>query len=241
MSSFSATLAGVDGCRAGWIAAVGDAGMSTIRLVVGTSLASLVEQHPEVTLWAIDMPVDLPAGKPQDEGLRDCDAAARTRLGWPRSSSVFSAPPKPVLAAQSYEEACELSVALSGQKLSVQAWNLVPKVREVQALLVERPELVGRLFETHPELCFAQMNGGKGIEASKKTPEGRATRLRLLSAEFGQAAIRRAMASTKGIKQVANDDKIDALAALSAARRHRDGQTRQVPGNAPPESPRIVY
>lgn len=238
----------MDGCRAGWVAAVAPADVSQVRLVVVASLQEFAEQHPGLQHWALDMPVDLPRGKPDDDGLRRCDEQARAKLGWPRSSSVFSAPPVGVLAASDHAEACEIAAAASERKISVQAWNLVPKIREVRALLEADPTWRGRMFETHPELCFARLNEGDGVEAAKKTPAGRATRLRLLATVFGRTVVDRALRTAKGAKGVANDDKIDAMAALVAALRAARSDSNVLPSKTKGQSktdheaePRITF
>ena len=61
-------------------------------------------------------------------------------------------------------------------------------MRELDALLDSRPPLRNRVFEAHPELAFARLNGGAPVLASKKTEEGQRVRLALLaSAGFEQS------------------------------------------------------
>lgn len=234
-------LAGIDGCRAGWVAALAPSDLSHVTLVVFDTLNEFAAAQETVEHAAIDMPVNLPVGRPTDEGLRRCDESARKQLGWPRSSSVFAAPPSGVLKAADYEQACQTAEQASGRRISVQAWNLVPKIREVQELLTSDSRWRDRLFETHPELCFARLNGGEGVAASKKTPEGRAARLRLLASVLGRGVVDRALRTAKGAKGVANDDKIDAMAALLAAFRRSRGEHRCLPNNAEASEPKIVF
>jgi predicted RNase H-like nuclease len=111
------------------------------------------------------MPIGLP-----DRGPRACDIEARRRLG-PRRSSVFPAPLRPMLDAPTYADA--LSIA----GLSKQAYNLIPKIREVDALMA--PDRQRTVVEVHPELCFARLLGHP-CRSPKRTVEGRAERLAVL-------------------------------------------------------------
>jgi predicted RNase H-like nuclease len=44
----------------------------------------------------------------------------------------------------------------------------LPRIQEVDQLLIRRPELAGRVFEAHPEVSFALMHGGEPLPAPKK-------------------------------------------------------------------------
>ena len=84
-------------------------------------------------------------------------------------------PPRcgPCSAAGTYAEALAASRAASGVGLSRQAWNLVPKIREVEA--AARAVGADRLAEVHPELAFAAMAGAP-LPHPKRSPAGRAER-----------------------------------------------------------------
>ncbi len=111
--------------------------------------------------------IDIPIGLPS-VGPRACDVTARARLG-ARRSSVFPAPVRAVLGAASYADARARAVAASGRSLSVQAWNLVDRIADVDAAPIDH----GRVVEVHPELVFASLAGPLG---PKKTPDGAAAR-----------------------------------------------------------------
>jgi len=155
---------GVDGCPGGWIGALVTGG-SVEWLLLPDAAAVLAVSASAV---GIDIPIGLPA-----EGPRACDVAARALLG-PRRSSVFPAPVRDVLAATSYADACDLSRAASGRALSVQAWNLVPRIADVDAATVEH----ARVVEVHPEVVFARL---AGVLPPKKTAEGAALRVAALT------------------------------------------------------------
>ena len=78
---------------------------------------------------AIDIPIGLAARR--DPGG---PTSRRGRRLGPRRSSVFPAPARSVLAATTYEEACALSRAACGKAISKQLFNILPKIREVDAL-----------------------------------------------------------------------------------------------------------
>ena len=120
------TVIGVDGCRDGWFYFRSDS--DVISSGVAGNFAGLVEGLPPGSRVFIDIPIGL-----IDSGSdgRECDRLARRALGSPRSSSVFSAPAFPMLAATSYEEAKRKSDQAIGKKLSRQAFAIVPKIKEV--------------------------------------------------------------------------------------------------------------
>lgn len=214
------TVVGVDACRSGWVAvALGDDG------VVGAALAATVPEvldllavHGPVERIGIDIPIGGLEGRP-----RACDDLARARLG-PRRSSVFAAPDPRVLHAATYAEANARSKALTGRGLAKQAWNLVPRIREVAALVAER-----RLdpAEVHPELCFRELAGAP-LPHPKTTWAGIRHRERLLAAAGLVLPDDLGAAGAAGV-----DDVLDAAAVAWTARRWARGESWLLPD--PPE------
>ena len=199
-------LVGVDGCRAGWAVAV-DHGDGTTELAVVGRFAEVLALG--AGLVALDMPIGLPA-----VGPRSCDVAARRRLG-ARRSSVFPAPVRAVLGARDHADAVARSRAACGRGLSIQTWNLVPKIAEVAAE-VEPGDAVA---EVHPELSLATLAGAP-LATGKRRAAGRSQRLALLSPAFPDLAERLA-ARPPGC---APDDVLDAYATLWTARRMAAGR-----------------
>jgi predicted RNase H-like nuclease len=199
---------GVDGARGGWVAVE----------VVGSALTARVlrwHRLPAITdvlaLAADVVGIDMPIGLP-DRGRRAADLAAKSLLGaaHPR---VFLTPPRGVLDATSYEEAARLHRELTdGLGLSVQTWNIVARIHEVD-VVADDP----RLVEVHPELSFAAM-GGTGALPSKKTAAGRAARL---------ATIGGWLPGLDGVP--GGDDGVDALACAWSAVRWYAGTARTLP------------
>ena len=188
-----ARIAGVDGCRRGWVVATED-GVVGVASTIADVLAL------DVDVVAIDMPIGLP-----DAGQRACDVDARRELG-ARRASVFATPVRACLAAASYEDALARHRAADGRGLSRQAFNLLAKIRELDAIGPDR-----RLHESHPELAFARLLGHVPVH-SKRTAAGRAERLLALQLD--------APPTCPG---AAVDDVLDALALVHTARHIAEG------------------
>jgi predicted RNase H-like nuclease len=204
-------VAGIDGCRAGWVVATLDvSGSGRPRAVVSFEvlLAPVVERLGDGRLVAIglDMPIGLP-----DTGPRLADAEARARLG-ARRSSLFPTPPRAVLGALDYADALARARSATGRGISRQAFNLLPKMREVAAAV--SPALQPALCEVHPETSFAAI-GGRPCRYSKRTAEGIAERVALLSPLID--GIGAALAHPVG--GATADDVLDACAAAWTAAR----------------------
>jgi predicted RNase H-like nuclease len=223
-------VAGVDGCRGGWIAVVlglndsGQAERCASHLCPDFAAVLALAEHPCVI--AVDIPIGL-LDRAQPGG-RACDRAARVLLGGRRGSSVFSPPARPALSAQRYEDVA----SLNGAGVSKQAFNILGKIREVDELMT--PERQRRVVEAHPELAFASLAGGP-IRHNKKTPAGRAARLRLLRRYFGRALLDPTSVRLQhGRAKVGTDDVLDACVLALVADRLRQRRASRVPAGAPP-------
>ena len=162
----------------------------------------------------VDIPIGLPAGK---EG-RDCDKEARFKLGRKRGSSVFPAPVRAILGARDYEDAKMRSQDACGKKISKQAWEIVSKICEVDELMRRNDKAKHFIREVHPELCFWALNGGRPMENKKKDKSGFHERKSVLSRWLPKADL--LVSSVRQqflVKQVGNDDIVDATAAAVTA------------------------
>jgi predicted RNase H-like nuclease len=218
-------VAGVDGCRGGWVVVLLE--LDGERRVVGES-CRVVESFqnvialPETPRFvAVDIPIGLPTVAMP--GGRACDREARRMLG-KRGSAVFSPPVRAVLSADCYEKAVTLSRASSRHTIGItkQVFGLVPKLREVHDAMT--PDLQLRIREVHPELSFAVMNGGEPLGSSKRSEEGKARRLALLGQHF--SGVDDALG---GVRKSALPDVIDAYAAAWSAWRMARGKARYIP------------
>lgn len=213
-------LRGVDGCPKGWIAVSWDLGTGRVTHHVFTDAESLLrDSSAEVT--TIDIPIGLPNSSP-----RRVDGEARKLLR-ARASSVFPAPARAALAAQTYKEACSLSQAACGKSLSQQAYGILPKIKAVDTVLQQNPGLAKRVLEIHPELCFYFWADQNPMRHPKLSGFGFAERLELVRTVFGDAAeeIREAVPRS----EAGDDDILDALAALWTAQRIHSGNAVRLP------------
>ena len=212
-------VAGVDGCRAGWIAALMKVGNPLFaRILVAPTLAAIVDAPERPAVIAVDMPIGLPE-RTKGSG-REPEQLIRPLLGQ-RQSSVFAIPSRQAVYAQDYGEACLLALATSDppRKVSRQGFGIFPKIREIDALLCARPELADQVFEVHPELAFWALNGRRALEQPKKVkgvPYEPGMRLRrALLKESGLLAD--GIINSPSPKGAAADDLLDALAGLTLA------------------------
>lgn len=223
-------VAGVDGCKRGWFKVSREIEISELRFDVVNRAADLLDGAPSPEILAIDIPIGLP-----DEGRRECEQLARRRLGRPRASSVFPAPIRPAIRARSREEASEITAAIDGRRVGAQAWGIYPKIREVDELLQSSPDARVRIREIHPELCFWSWSGNRPIVPKKQSREGRAIRLRLAEDWLGPGVLARARGDYLK-KDVADDDILDAIAALWTATRIARGEAETIPIDPPVDS-----
>jgi len=208
-------IAGVDGFRGRWIAAL-DSGDGNTKLELIQSFQTILGRE-DLSLIVIDVPIGLLLA-----GERECDRAARKLIG-KRRSSVFPAPIRAMLDAETYEEACEKRYRVEKKKCSVQLYSILPAIRDADNRLT--PALQSRVREGHPEVSFTLLNDGSPMRHPKKTPAGRDERLMLLAGHFRDVQERVARISKIG----AETDAIDAYALLWTARRLRQGISKSLP------------
>jgi predicted RNase H-like nuclease len=209
------TFIGIDGCRAGWFCVMLDEGDSA-SCCVAPDARAVAELALEATSVLIDIPIGLPDSGPDG---RLCDREARQRLGRRRAASVFSAPARRTLAAASYPQALELNRQATGRGLSKQAWNIVPKIREIDTLLCGHGALRGVLRECHPELCFRALDGKQAMHYNKKKREGQQERLQVLEKVLPQCYALFEQACGEFLRrEVARDDIIDAMVCAVTAK-----------------------
>lgn len=228
-----ARCAGVDGCPDGWLVVLGPRtrGPATWRnaqCAVLANAAVLWERCQSCELVLIDMPVGL------SRAPRACDGAARAVLGR-AAPRVFPAPCREATRAGSYAQANALSRTLSARGLSKQAWNIVPKIRQLDELLARQPASLGVLRECHPEVCWWGLTGAP-ILASKKTPQGQGHRLEVLERFAPGAAsfCTHAHAMLRAQRcRCALDDVLDAMVAFVAAQAP-PGRLRTLPDGPVP-------
>ena len=210
-------VGGADGCRTGWVVCRRDAdGTLDIRVV-----KTLAEACEGLSILAVDMPigfVDVP--RPP----RACEVEARKLLPG-KASSVFPTPCRPALACTTHAEANALSKTL-GVGINQQTFHLFPEdARGRSSCCAATPALQRIVYEAHPELAFARMNGGKPVLSKKRQPDGYAERRRLLAGTASRRKVER-------LSGAARDDILDAIAVCRTATADRRRHAR--PASAPP-------
>jgi threonine dehydratase len=229
---------GVDGCRVGWIAALaygataGGWSRTELRLLrrEDGGFASLVREC-EAMNERPTLAVDVPIGLPPTAGLRVCDREARTQLGR-RWMCVFPAPDRELFSL-GFEDARALVLARRGPAgtrrdhpiMSKQAFAILPKIEEVDAVMCADLSRQEWIVEVHPEVCFIVLAKklGEAVPPTGLPPKqrtaGRLARLALLQRVFSDVSERVAAANWPR-SDVGADDVLDAYAALWTARRH---------------------
>lgn len=231
-SAHEVWLAGIDGCKAGWIAAFIQPEGEACEIALFPRFADMAATRTLAAI-AVDMPIGLPART--GAGGRAAENAVRPLLG-ARQSSVFSVPARAAINAADYRAACDAALATSDppRKVSKQLFNIAPKIREVDAALRADAGLAARTYEVHPELAFWRLNGGRPLMEPKKVKgrcyePGLALRRGLLIA----AGLPAAAVNATPPKGAAPDDLLDALACAAIARRIHAGVAKPFPDPPP--------
>lgn len=234
------TIAGADGCKAGWVAVTLAPGRTPVAAVY-PAFAELVSGLPPDAIIAVDMPIGLPDFT--NSGGRGPERLVRPLLGQ-RQSSVFSIPsraaiyaePGPFASVEEYYAAHRRASDVARKTsdpprgVSIQAFGIFPKIREIDALLIERPDLRSHIFESHPEVAFCQLNGRRPMATPKKVknrinPAGMEERRTLLASR----GLPRSFLDQAPPRGAASDDFLDACAMLLIAARITSGEAKPLP------------
>lgn len=222
------TVAGADGCRAGWLCVLRQSEPPFEERAFLASRFEDILAHPSrPAVIAVDIPIGFPevitgAG-------RDCDCAVRKILG-KRAASVFSPPARAVFHETDYRQACLAAQAASDppRQISKQMFHLFAKIREVDGVI--SPETP--VFECSPEAAFWAMNSRSPLAEPKKErgrlhPPGLEMRRSLLTSHGYSAAF---LHETRFPRAKAGcDDFLDACACSWSAARILNGAAVQFP------------
>ena len=213
-------VAGVDGCPNGWlvvIAVTEPLRVFSVRVVADFDRILRQTQHCDAV--GIDIPIGL-----SERDRRKPDIEARRVLSPLRHHSVFPSPLRQVLVATSYREACDISqhFHVEEKKISKQTHALMPKIKEVAALMT--PQLQDRVREVHPEICFWALNDHQPLDDHKSTSGGEQQRRMLLASVFANDP-----SEFDVPVGAAQDDLYDACAAAWTASRIATGTEERLP------------
>ncbi len=229
---------GVDGCPAGWVAAIAGEG-GPVEIAVFPNIEELVtaiRARGSAPIIAVDVPIGLPS----TPGHRPCDKQARAMLKSPekarsRELSVFQVPDRELIALTTFEQVQAMVAKRregdpTARGISKQSFAIAPKIREVDAFVRAAPGCEEWLLEVHPEVCFREMSGLKGPLLPKATAVGKAERAALLPIALGEFGITvpAPMPKVSGAKP---DDVLDAFVGLWTALRHRAAKSAVLGGD----------
>ena len=230
-------FAGVDGCPAGWLACLIDSdGALPPEIRLYPRFADLLAEVAGII--AVDMPIGLPDRI--GPGGRGPERLVRPLLG-ERQSSVFSIPSRTAVHAgegldegAAYAAACAAALATSDppKKVSKQGFHLFPKIRELDRAIT--PDLATRVVESHPELAFAMLNGGRPMALPKKVknrpnPPGLDERRDLLATH----GLPRELTNARPPRGAGPDDLLDACVLALVASRIARGEAISFPADPP--------
>lgn len=213
----NAQWAGIDGCRGGWIVAFTDQYSIVVNWI--GSLHELKELGIRSCL--IDMPIGLSAERHIDQDLRQV-------LKPVRHHSVFSTPVRAAVYSDDYVLAKSINKEATGKSISIQSWNICPKIKEVDQFIQDTSNDFTAI-ESHPEYCFYRLNQNKHLQHKKSTPAGVDERIKLLhtyKAEYTKAFELALKSFTR--KAVKADDILDAL-CLHLTGQHELGYIKNEP------------
>ncbi|HEX6360283.1 DUF429 domain-containing protein [Actinophytocola sp.] len=207
------TVLGVDACRGGWVGVAWSGASVTTHFA--TTIAELADRAGPLAVIAIDIPIGLP-----DHTCRQADLAAREFIR-PRQSSVFMTPVRATLDVRQHQRANAINRERTGQGMSIQAFSLLPKIKEVDDWRSRAP---CRVVEIHPEVSFTELAGTP--PPPKKTWAGAERRRELLSEAGLTLAGPLGEAGKAGV-----DDVLDAAVAAWTARRVHQGEAIPLPSH----------
>lgn len=222
-------MAGVDGCRAGWVIVLVSPQTQEhqesqeVKVQLRADFGDILTLHPRPEIIAIDIPIGLL--EERQAGGRACDQLAR-RLLPGRTSSVFSPPIRRLLDATEYGQVRQ-------HGLSIQAFGILPKIREVDALMA--PALQRRVCEVHPELAFRSLVGAP-MQNNKKTLAGREERIQALERIEVFQTLRHTLdtvSATYRRSQIGVDDFLDACVLAWVAVRIANAEATCLPAEPP--------
>ncbi len=200
-------VVGVDGCKYGWVAVAIDRD-GNFEISMHSTFDTIFTTYPKASKYLIDMIVGLGTTKVE----RNIEKLARQKLKPNRTSSVFTPPCRAAVYEKNYEAAKIKNIAITGKSISIQAWNIVPKIIEVDQFILKNKSFQKRIFESHPEICFAGLNNGKPMMEKKSKLEGRKERMDLLEKYFPKSKSIFEKGRQQFLKkEVKDDDLVDAL------------------------------
>lgn len=214
-----ASYVGVDWASRGWLAVVVDGGEWTVRM------------HPSIhSVWfeyntAESILIDIPIGLPEFQ-RRECDRGAKEFLGSGRARSIFWTPCRDAVEQNIYDDAKQANIDARDDSLSSQAWELIPRIQEVDRFLRDINEARTILLESHPEVCFKAFakgnlpskHGNNGLDHRRKILEEVDECIKGVYDKFVEKYIDGQPSWARRIGNSNRDDLLDAMVLALAAK-----------------------
>lgn len=193
---------GIDGCKGGWICALLEG--RKLSIMRFPSITDIMNVYSDASSVLIDMPVGLQSNT---EHIRP-DTYARQIIR-ERASTIFPAPCRQAIYAETVSQAYEENVRVLGKKFTPLTVAIIPKIREVDYFLQSNPHYKNRILESHPEVCFAILNG-RTIVTKKNEFDGINERISILHRFLPMLSVNYISDASKQFKCMM-DDIIDAI------------------------------
>ena len=96
-----------------------------------------------------------------------------------KKKQCFYTPIREALEAPTYQLGNQINKSISGKGISIQAWNIGHKIKEVNQFLSQNRFYQKKMSESHPELCFELLNNGPLNHS--KTLSGMEERIKIIN------------------------------------------------------------
>lgn len=213
---------GIDGCKGGWIIAVYETGKLCVEKYV--SVEDIFEKYPKFENAFIDMVIGLPSSAAD---IRPDEDAKKILKG--RKSTIFSVPSRQALYEETEKNQKEANIAALGKSLSSQTLCIIPKMRELDQFLDKHKNYANVIQESHPEVCFARLNGTV-VMTKKKEYEGLVQRVAILKKYLSELTVEYVKEKARTLKCKA-DDIVDAIVLVVTANLNSQGLCETIPEN----------
>ena len=217
-----ALCVGVDGCKGGWVAAVIEQG--ELRIEKYLNINELIDKYPKFDNMLIDMVIGLPVNQKQYDNRPDSTAR---RLIAPRTSTIFAVPSRQAVYEETEEAQIKANRAALGKGLAKQTMAIISKMRELDVFLLENDKYKNVIKESHPEVCFARLNGAV-VMTKKSEMHGLMERVQILSQFFPNLSVDSISVIAKEL-HCNRDDIVDAVCLAITANLDLQGDTEVIP------------
>jgi 8-oxo-dGTP diphosphatase len=210
---------GIDGCDGGWMTAI----LSGDRLSIERhgSITDVLTANKTADKFIIDIPIGLADSR--EEAVHRPEKAARKILK-SKSPSIFPVPFRSVARARTTAEAWDISKKLNAGA-NYMTMGIRVAVNEIDIFLQENKAWKNVLIESHPEVCFALLNGGNPVMEKKTEQQGIEKRLEILY----KNGIDRMSVSSHPLFPKYSDDVVDAVCLALVGRLVNEGKSTTIP------------